>query len=463
MTRHARRLGGARAVLPRLVASLSLTIACGGAGEATVDVRLGERHQVMQGWEGLLGGTPECNQTAWNAVREQVLDLAVDDVGLNRVKLPLRSGYEDSTDHFGQYMRGAITFDQWKYTWFRPVNDDADPRHANPRGFQWAFLDHVVETQVLPMQRRLRARGDSLWLNLVYVGGRNTPHGESPEEYAELVEQTFLHLRDRFRLVPASLDVINEPNMRNAWTAAQVGRALVAAKARLAAAGFSPQFIGPSTTTMQAAHRFLDSILLVPGAREGLTDVSYHRYGGNAAVLKGLAARADSLGYRTVMSEKMGADQATLFEDLTVGNVSSWQQFAMVFCAAPGEGDGGGIYVRVSQDDTLHPTARLTPIARFLRQYFRYVHLGAVRVGAAADDPRMRATAFLNPNQRAVVVVQGDGARALAIRGLPAGRYSITMTTTGASDVAPPDTVIAVGGVLRTRLPALGVLTVFGR
>ena len=140
------------------LAAVVAAVAC-ARGTAVVTVRPSERIQVMQGWEGLLGGTPECNQTAWNGVREQVLDLVTQDLGLNRVKLPLRSGYEDSTDHFAKYMRGEISFDEWKYTWFRPVNDDADPRHANPAGFQWSFLDHLVETQLLPMKQRLQARG----------------------------------------------------------------------------------------------------------------------------------------------------------------------------------------------------------------------------------------------------------------------------------------------------------------
>lgn len=462
------------------VALLAGAVAC-EPGTAVVTVHPEQRLQVMQGWEGLIGGTPECNQTAWNGVREQALDLITDDLGLNRVKLPLRSGYEDSTDHFARYMRGEMTFDQWKYTWFRPVNDDADPRHANSAGFQWSFLDHIVETQVLPMKRRLQARGDDLWINLVYIGGRNTVHEGAPEEYAELVEQAVVHLRDRYGIVPQSLEVINEPNMHDAWTPVQVAQALLSARARLGAIGIAPQFIGPSTSTMQAAETYLDGMMTVPGAREALTDLSFHRYGGNAEVLARLASRAASLGYRTTMNERIGADQDTLYQDLTIGHVSSWEQFGVVFCPPPERGDGGGIYVRFTTEDTLHPTVRLTPIARMLRQYFRYVHLGASRLGADVSDDDVRATAFANPGGGVISVIHTREAREIEVRGLPAATYAVSWTTaTGESTQAPDsarasasapasdsarasDIRVAEGGVLRTGIPGAGVLTVWSR
>lgn len=442
--------------------ALGAAIAC-SSGTAVVTVHPEQRLQVMQGWEGLLGGTPECNQTAWNLVRDRVLDLVTDDVGLNRVKLPLRSGYEDSTDHFARYMRGEITFDEWKYTWFRPVNDDADPRHADPGGFQWSFLDHLVETQVLPMKERLQARGDDLWINVVYVGGRNPVHLGAPAEYSELVEQAFLHLRDKYGIIPQSFEVINEPNMHDTWTPVQVAQALLAVRARLASIGIAPQFIGPSTSTMQAAETFLDGMMTVPGTREALTDLSYHRYGGNLQVLERLAGRARSLGYRTTMNERIGADQDTLYQDITAGNVSAWQQFAVVFCPPPDRGDGGGIYVRFTTEDSLHPTARLTPIARYLRQYFRYVRLGAARIGADAVGGDVRATAFTNPGGGTVAVVHTRGARDVEVHGLPAGAYSMSWTTDAPDDAAPTDTTIAAGGVVRAHIPGAGVLTVFRR
>ena len=461
MTRRSARMHRRMLQLTGLAAVVA-AVAC-ARGTAVVTVRPSERMQVMQGWEGLLGGTPECNQTAWNGVREQVLDLVTQDLGLNRVKLPLRSGYEDSTDHFAKYMRGEISFDEWKYTWFRPVNDDADPRHANPAGFQWSFLDHLVETQLLPMKQRLQARGDDLWVNVVYVGGRNPIHAGAPAEYAELVEQAFLHLRDKYGIVPQSLEVINEPNMHDTWTPVQVAQALLAVRARLASIGIAPQFIGPSTSTMQAAETFLDGMLTVPGAREALTDLSYHRYGGNLEVLMRLEARAKSLGYRTTMNERIGADEDTLYQDLTVGRVSAWQQFAVVFCPPPDRGDGGGIYVRFTTEDTLHPTARLTPMARSLRQYFRYVRLGAVRIGAEVSDSRVRTVAFTNPDGGTVVVVHAARARDIEVNGLPAGRYGVSYTTATPEDVPATDTTIAAGGVVRAHIPAQGVLTVYRR
>lgn len=251
--------------------------------------------------------------------------------------------------------------------------------------------------------------------------------------------------------------------MHDAWTPVQVAQSLLAVRARLASIGVAPQFIGPSTSTMQAAETFLDGMMTVPGTREALTDLSYHRYGGNLQVLGRLAARAKSLGYRTTMNERIGADQDTLYQDLTVANVSAWQQFAVVFCPPPDRGDGGGIYVRFTTEDSLHPTARLTPIARLLRQYFRYVRLGAVRVGADAAGGDVQATAFTNPGGGAVAVVRTRSARDVEVRGLPAGAYSVSWTTDAPDDAAPTDTTIVAGGTVHARIPGAGVLTVFGR
>ena len=443
-----------------VVVSLS---ACNGLGGSTIVVSPNERLQVMRGWEAHVGGMPEFNQTAWNLARDKVLDLSANNLGINRLRVPIRSGFENPVDYFTPFLRGETSFDDWKRTWTKPLNDDDDPFHANPAGFQWAFLDHTVETVVLPMREKLRARGESLWVNVEYVGGRNPVHATNPEEYAELVLATFEHLRDRFGLTPNSLEIINEPNMRGTWTPEQVARSLVAAQSRLAKAGFKPELIGPSTTTVEASLKFLDGMLAIPGVREAITDVSYHGYGGGEEAVRRLADRAAGLGYRTAMLEKMGADEVDLYRDLSVGKVSAWGQFAMVHCTKPDSGDGGGVYVRMEQVDPAHPTSVLATKSRRLRHYFRYVHLGAFRVGATGSDRHVQATAFVNPDGRQVVVANADRASAIRIRGLGAGTYGVRFTTDSADNASARDTTIGVGATLLVRLPGRGVITVFGK
>ncbi|MEO6444512.1 MAG: glycoside hydrolase family 30 beta sandwich domain-containing protein [Gemmatimonadaceae bacterium] len=445
------------------VAALVLFAACDRWGGATIEVSAGERLQVMRGWEALIGGMPECNLRAWDLARDRILELSANELGLNRVRLPLRSGTEAHRDPFVPYMRGETTFEDWKRTWTRAENDDADPFHADSAGFQWGFLDYTVETVVVPLREKLRARGESLWVNLDYVGGRTPMHADNPEEYAELVLAAFVHLRDRFGLVPNSMEIINEPNQRDTWSPEQVARALLAARSRLAAAGFTPQFIVPSTTTVEASLEYLDAMVRLPGVREAIGEVSYHGYGGGAPPVLRLAQRAQELGYPTAMLEKMGADEHDLYRDLTVGQISAWQQFAMVHCVQPDSGDGGGIYVRTIQADTLHPVTVLSTKSRRLRHYFRYIALGAQRVKATSSNDRVEATAFVNPDDRAVVVANVDRARTLRVRGLPAGRYGIRYTTDREDNIEGRDTVLSAGATLETRMPGVGVITIFGK
>ncbi len=452
-----------RVALLMLVTLASLASACGGERGGTIVVSPNERLQVMRGWETHVGGMPECNPIAWNNAREQVLELSANELGLNRVRVPLRSGYEHHTDFFTRYMKGQITFDDWKRSWFRPENDDSDPAHADPAGFQWSFLDNTIETVVLPLREKLRARGESLWVNVEYVGGRNPVHEQHPDEYAELVAATFEHLRDRYGLIPNSFEIINEPNMRSVWSPQQVAQALVAVGPRLKASGFQPELIGPSTTTVEASLSFLEAMITVPGVRQLLTDVSYHGYGGGEAAVRRLADRASGLGYRTAMLEKMGADERDLHRDLTVGQTSAWGQFAMVHCTKPDSGDGGGVYIRMEQENPDHPKVILATKSRRLRHYFRYVRLGAYRVGATTGDKHLEATAFQNPDGKYVVVVNADRAAQIRIRGLGAGTYGLRYTTDEADNASMADTTIGVGGSIVATLPDNGVITVYGK
>ena len=46
------------------------------------------------------------------------------------------------------------------------------PSVANPAGFQFSRIDYQVENILLPLQRRLAARGERLFINLCYVDFR---------------------------------------------------------------------------------------------------------------------------------------------------------------------------------------------------------------------------------------------------------------------------------------------------
>lgn len=134
----------------------------------------------------------------------------------------------------------------------------------NPAGFHFSALDSAFARVLLPLKRRLEARGERLFVNLNYTAFLDQcpppvyVHGQSAE-YAEFVLAAFLHLRYTFGFVPDAVEMILEPDNVTAWRSGTlIGPAIVAAAARLATAGFSPVFVAPSTSDLGRAIAYLD-------------------------------------------------------------------------------------------------------------------------------------------------------------------------------------------------------------
>ncbi len=237
---------------------------------ATITINSSLQYQTMTGWEALAEiGQSECDPRAYQSYKNGVLDRAANELGINRIRIALRNGYENPVDYFSNFLAGQLTFNQWKVFWFQVVNDNSDPFVMNPAGFNWGYLDYTIDELVVPLKQRLAARGEGFWLNLEYVGANSGDlHRDSPDEYAELALAAFQHLQQRYGWVPNSLEIVNEPNL-GTWNGTQVGQALVAAKARLNAAGFFPQFVGPTVSQVTPSFSLLRPDDARPGCRAG--------------------------------------------------------------------------------------------------------------------------------------------------------------------------------------------------
>ncbi|MCH8827936.1 MAG: carboxypeptidase regulatory-like domain-containing protein, partial [Chloroflexi bacterium] len=176
---------------------------------------------------------------------------------------------------------------------------------------------------------------------------------------------------------------------------------------------------------------YFDDMIGVPGVSGLLTEISYHRYRGtSAANAQKLADRAAEHGLRTAMLEHIGADYHELHEDLTVGNISSWQQFTLAFPSS----DNGAHYFIIGNPTGASPTVSYGDRTRYLRQYFKYIRAGAQRIEATRTDGFSPA-AFVNADGGYVVVVKADRAGEFTLRGLPPGRYGISYTTESENNV----------------------------
>jgi hypothetical protein len=457
--------------------SVGITAAAGGkSGAATItvtapptgmviDVIPTVTFQTMTGWEGVAQiGQVECDRTAWPLYRTEIVDRLVNEMGINRVRIGIRSGAENPTDWFTQrYFTNQIDEAVFRTKRYNIVNDNADPFSVNPAGFWFTELDNTVDEVINPMRQRLAARGERLYVNFTYVDFDSTPfeHASNPEEYAEFMLVMFQHLNSKYGWTPDAVEMILEPDNTPNWRPGTIGPALVAAGDRLKAAGFRPAFIAPSSMNAAVAVQYFDALMQIPRVTEYLTDLGYHRYAGvSPQVIASIGQRAATWGIRTSMLELIGSDYNVLHEDLEQGLNSAWEQFGLAGCNT---GDRPGLYYTIDVTNPSQPQINLGSRGKLLRQYFLYIRLGAVRIGALSGDQRLAPLAFRNTNGKFVVVVKAETAASFQVRHLPAGTYGITYATASQYDVHLSDVTVSGAGTMSTSIPAAGVITIFQR
>ena len=477
-----------------LVAALSLGSCSAAASdpvEITVDPAIS--YQVMRGWEATarlweFNKEEDRYDPSWLLVSDQIFDRLVNELGINRIRLEIKSGAENPVDYWTKFESGAIGYKEFRRHYYEKINDDSDPEHLNLAGIQFSALDYQVEKIILPIKRRVEANGEKLFVNLNYVDfGQtelkgNLSHALDPAEYAELIHATFLHLREKYGLVPDALEIILEPDNTDHWRGRQIGEAILAASARLKAAGFSPEIIAPSTAAAGNAPAYIDEMLAVPGVSSLVSTLSYHRYDRpKPSVLTGIAERARALGlsnnlldrlapvpsiaerarmrrFSTAMLEHLTGDAAELYEDLTKGGVSAWQQYSIARKSAAGVPDEGGDYYIVDIRNAKAPVIRMADRTRRLAQYFGYIRFGAKRIEARSSRVSIKPTAFRNANGTFVVVLDSDRPATINVRGLPAGRYAVSYTTPEETGRELPP--LLSDGTISVTLPDAGIMTI---
>lgn len=434
------------------------------AAQAVISVDPGTRFQTIDGWECVTFAAQD--DPAFPAFKEALFDRVINEAGINRIRLEVRSGAENSTDYFAQYQAGQVDYNTWRANRYATVNDNADPNVADPGGFHFTELDRNIQSTVLPLRARANAIGEPLYINLNYVaftgqivGGGY--HHQNAAEYAEFILAVFQHLDQQFGFVPDAVEILLEPDNVSQWTGTTVGQAIVAVVARLSAAGYAPEIIAPSCTNMGNAISYFDALAAVPGALAALDEICYHRYGGvSDANLQALASRGQQHGKRTSMLEwwSTGNGIDVLWKDLTMGANGAWQQGVLAGLGAPNS-DMPLYMVEVSNPSA--PVVTINNKTRLMRQLYRFVRRGAVRVDATSSNGSFQPLAFINPDGSHVVVIRATATGSFTISGLPAGTYGVNYSTAAAFNVSLPDQTIAAGGTLTTSMPAAGALTIF--
>ena len=391
-----------------------------------------------------------------------LLDMAVNDVGINRIRLEIRSGIENPQDHWMRYQTGQINYndgpdtDSWRqvrYTW---INDNDDPDETNVEGFHFSELDNKIDKVVTPLKQRVEANGEHLYINLNVVdfGISNFELSANPEEYAEFALAAFQHIDSEYGWAPDALEIALEPH-HGTWDATELGNALVAAAQRLEANGYTPDFIAPSVTTADGSIVWYNIMKTIPGVMTYLTEFSYHYYGGNTdANRQTIGTIATQDGIRTAMLEWWSPSNSynILHKDLKMAHNSAWQQGTLM-----------GV-IQVDETDPNNPIVSISDYSKFYRQYSKFVRAGAVRIEATTTDNTFDPLAFVNTDGKNVVVVKAAVGGSFSIQNLPAGTYGIKYTVSQSVwDFDLADVIISSGEVLSTNIPADGVINIYNK
>jgi hypothetical protein len=427
----------------------------------TITLARSTTYQTMGGWEAT-AQAGQYSSPRWDNYKDALMDQATDDLGIDRIRLEVPSGIENPTDYFAQWRAGQISVSQYTAKQYEIINDNSNPASINPNGFKWSAMDDIIDKIVLPMRMRMLARGEYLWVNANYVdfGSSAFEHKNNPAEYAEFVLAAYQHMQSRYGFVPDSWEVILEPDTSTAaWSATQVAQSIKAAGDLLTANGFHANFVAPSVTNLGNASTYINQIAGTNGAMAYVYEFSYHRYGGaTTAQLQNVSDLAIQYNKRTAMLEMIGADYNALHQDIKTGRISSWQQYTLGFIDE-GQGDDGAQYYLLGNPN--NPSITMAGRTKFLRQYFRFIRSGAVRIGASTTNSSFDPVAFTNTDGTDVVVVNASTGGSFNIQGLNPDTYGIKFTTASQYDVDLPNVSVGSGQTLSASIPAAGVITIY--
>lgn len=398
--------------------------------EVNVQIDKAISYQTITGWEATPFITSECNPS-FPVLRDVLLPLLVDSIGITRVRLEVRSGSEHTADNYQIFLDNGCpnppdtNYQKWRAIRYATVNDNDDPKTINWGGFHFTELDLKIENVIIPLKKLLEERGIKLFINLCYVAFTSQiKNGEyihnNPDEYAEFVLATYLHIRDKYGFVPDTWEVLLEPDNVKEWDGVLMGQAIVKSAERLKEYGFVPRFVAPSTTNMTNAISYFDNIIKTPTAVDYIEEISYHRYGGvSQASLKEIAKRANQYNKKTSMLEWWfdNATHKVLYEDLEIGNVSSFQQ-------SPING-----FFNIDTSNWQKLKVSIKDVSQYNRLYYLFIRPGAVRKEATTNNPVVKPLAFINKDSALTVIFESDEESNVSISGLPAGKYAIKYTS----------------------------------
>jgi len=419
-----------------MVGAAALTVVAmtwGTAAEAAVTVSIDPdlEYQTILGW----GAT-----TPWTkvpqALRDQILAEAVNELGLTRLRLEGPSGNRS---------------DDRRWEW---LNDNGDPDDINWAGFNTAKLDERLSNWVVPFKRRVEANGDPFdaYVSPSFFDGGSSGRVpawllHSPGEYAEYATAFLLHLRNSHDITANYYCICNEAGNNNSFSAPVVARMIKALGPKLEALGLPTRIEFPECVNARASWNYIQSVQNDEELWRYVGVITYHLYGTNDPYRSYIRDFAASKGLPTGQTEYMGLSINHMYDDLTLGGVSYWEVY--------------GQWIRPNHDKTSF--SRGTQHWNF-RQVMHYVRPGAVRIQATSSDSALRPLGFKHDSKITAVLLNNTAphqARTVTLRGLPSGTYGVCQSVGGAVYEELGVQAFTGKGSLTVNVPANAVLTIY--
>jgi len=345
-----------------------------------------------------------------------------------------------------------------------PSNDNDDPRRTDAKAYRFLWQDDQIERHVLPMKRRIEARGETMTLYVSYDlrSKLSPPFLLEPEEHAKMAVAFLAHAKDRYSIEPDYWSVLNEPGNDRPGSPALCARLTAATGRRIAEAGFKTRMSGPECVTVAQAARYMREMEGVPGALDRFAQITYHLYHGGAEdvaarnAVRDWARKLEVTAAQTEWMEAKDLDVARhIHLCLTEADVVAWDRF------------GADLFFGLRYVEWLDPASDtkepvLSSTAWHIRQFSRFIRPGAVRVALTGGSDSVKGVAFLRSGAPVLVLLNtSDAVESSAIDGLPQGEYrrSFTSTSERAHGKDLPEIAVGKSGKQRVELPPRSVTT----
>ena len=333
-------------------------------------------------------------------------------------------------------------------------NDDADPAHINPNGFDWRESRFLKE-KVVDLGRPYGFDNFSLAPNIDfrYMGWlkaiRDADYNRYLDECAEHVLAEALYWRDTLKTTPKTMYLFNEALSGNrelqGGSTQEVVDITKRAGARLKAAGLVTKFVVGHEENEENSLNLATAILSDPEARPYVAAIGYHPYpygspyvsipailqtsGQGRPVasrieirgkLKELARRygvqlwMSEVSHGEVPLESMDALRGRaihIHDELKYADANAYFGMLAMWDTKTHQEHAAGRWAFLSDPDTIALVDNeagkviITGMGYAIGHYARWIKRGAVRIETAGDDPLVQSTAFIDTVRRQVVLI----------------------------------------------------------